>query len=322
MPATSPTRDTVVIGDSAGALEVLTRILAGLSRDLPAAVFVVLHVGEVSYLPAILGRSSALPVVAAKSGAPIEQGKVHVGTPGVRLLLHDSHILLRRGPHENLARPAIDPLFRSAAASLGSRFIGVLLSGALSDGTAGLRAIKRCGGIAVVQEPRDAIVPDMPRSALDRIEVDHVCPAAAIASHEPADMRADDMLGTISPFTCPECRGALWEIADGSMLRFRCHVGHAFTGDAILSAQGEEIGRMLGTLQRSHRERAVLARKMTERERAEERHALADLLEGRAREYEEDAQLVLELMRNGFAAAVGAMTENGKSVTGDAEVDD
>jgi two-component system chemotaxis response regulator CheB len=217
----------------------------------------------------------------------------------------------------------------------------------LSDGTAGLRAIKRCGGLAVVQQPDDALVPYMPRNALRYVDIDYVRPVAemgallarltrepagpspdvpvdirleaAIAAQELADMRVDDMLGKISPFTCPECHGALWEIQDGSMLRFRCHVGHGFTADAVLSAQGEEIERTLGRLQRTHQERAVLARKMANQERIGERHNLADQLERRAREYEEDALLVRELMKNGFGGTAGATNDDKGNVTGDVE---
>jgi two-component system chemotaxis response regulator CheB len=333
------TRDIVVIGGSAGGLDAVRSLVKSLPSGLPASVFVVLHMGSVSFLARILERASALPVVPAASGAHIERAKIYVAVPGVHLLLHGEHILLRRGPRENLSRPAIDPLFRTAAASFGSRVIGIVLSGSLSDGTAGLRAIKRCGGLAVVQEPEEAIVPFMPRSALRHVDVDHVCPAgsmgalleglvrepagpsppipmdvrleAAIAAQELADMRADDMLGKVSHFTCPECHGALWEIEDGTMVRFRCHVGHAFDADAVLAAQGEEIETMLGALQRSHQERAALARKMADRERAGKRHDLADQLETRARGYDEDAQLVLELMRNGFAGA-GMRNEQGK----------
>ena len=113
-------------------------------------------------------------------------------------------------------------------------------------------------------------------------------------------MKVDQMLGKVSPFTCPECHGALWEIHDGPMLRFRCHVGHAYTADAVLAAQGDEVDRMLDTLQRAHQERAALARRMAEQERAEQRHSLADQLETRAREYDDDAKLMMGLMRNGF----------------------
>ena len=328
MARTASTRDIILIGGSAGSLKALCELLQELPPDLPAAIFVVLHLGESSMLADVLGRRSTLPVVAARNGAAVEPGHIYVGVPGLHLLLHDDHILLRRGPRENGARPAIDPLFRSAAASRGSRVIGVVLSGALSDGTAGLRAIKRCGGLAVVQDPEDALVPSMPRSALGHLEVDYVrtvaeMPAllarlvrepsgpspevpvdvrleAAIAAQELADMKVDQALGRISPFTCPECHGALWEIREEPMLRFRCHVGHAYTADAVLAAQDEEVDRLLGTLQRAHQERAALARRMAELERAEERHNLADRLETRAREYEDDARLVLELIRNGF----------------------
>jgi two-component system chemotaxis response regulator CheB len=221
-----------------------------------------------------------------------------VAVPDSHPLLHDEHVLLRRGPRENRFRPAIDPLFSSAAASFGGRVIGVVLSGALADGTgtAGLRAIKRCAGLAVVQDPSDAVVPGMPRSALRHVDVDHVCriremagllvglarlPAGptpeipfdmrletAIAAQELADMRADDVLGQPSRFTCPECRGALWEIEDGSMLRFCCHVGHAYAADVVLDAQAEEIDRLMGTLLRSRQERAALARRLAGHGRA------------------------------------------------------
>jgi two-component system chemotaxis response regulator CheB len=327
-------------------LEALRPILAGLPSDLPAALFVVVHTGKVSYLARVLDYVSALPVQPAESGAAVEPGKVYVAVPGVHLLLHDSHILLRRGPRENLSRPAIDPLFRSAAAAFGSRVIGVLLSGALSDGTAGLLAIKRCGGLTVVQEPGDAVVPNMPRSAVRHVEIDHVRPAAeigplldrlvrepagpalevpkdiklevAIAAQELADMRVNDMLGKPSSFTCPECHGALWEIEEGAMLRFRCHVGHAFGADAVLSAQGDEIDIVLGTLQRAHQERAGLARRMAQAERTRNTN-LAEHLEGRAREYEEDAVLIRELMRRGLSDTTAGGGDKIGEAVGDGE---
>lgn len=332
MPPTRdvPTRDVVVIGGSAGAYEALGGLLHDLPPDLPAAIFVVIHIGQDSLLPALLDRRSRLPVVAAESGVLSERGRVYVAVPGMHLLLHHDHVLLRRGPRENHSRPAVDALFRSAAVSLGSRVTGVVLSGSLSDGTAGLRAIKRCGGLAVVQEPEDALVPSMPRSALRHVDVDYVrsvddmpallarlagepagpSPAvpvdirleAAIAAQELADMKVDDRLGKISPFTCPECHGALWEIHDGAMLRFRCHVGHAFTADTVLAARGADIDRMLATLQRVHQERAALARRMAGRERAGARHNLADRLEARACDYEDGARVVMEMIRTGFGA--------------------
>jgi two-component system chemotaxis response regulator CheB len=333
--------DIIVIGGSGGGLEALRTLVRGLPRDLPAAVFVVLHMGARSHLANILTQSGPLPAVPAVSGEPFHQGRIYVAVPGCHLLLHHGHVLLRRGPRENLSRPAIDPLFRSAAASFGGRVIGVILSGALADGTAGLRAIKRCGGLAVVQDPADAAVPSMPGSALRHVEVDHVCriddmagllaklvrqPAgetpdipldirleAAIAAQELADMKVDDMLGTPSRFSCPECHGALWEIEDGSMLRFRCHVGHAFAADTVLASQGEEVDRLLGTLLRSHQERAALARRMAEHERANERHTLAGNLELRAGDYEHDVEIMKKLLRSGMVGS-GAQRDPGEEI--------
>lgn len=320
-------RDILVIGASTGGLDALRILFNDLPPDLPASVFVVMHVGATSHLAAILDRVSTLPVVQAESGAPIERGRIHIAPPGKHLLLHDNHMLLRRGPRENHARPAIDPLFRSAAATFRGRVIGVVLSGALSDGTAGLRAIKRCNGLAVVQDPGEAVVPNMPRSALQHVEVDHVAPVksmgallatltgqpaaatrevpldirleAAVAAQELSDMKIDDMLGKPSRFTCPECHGVLWEIEDGNLLRYRCHVGHAYTADAVLTSQNDEVDRLLGTLLRAQQERAGLARRMAEYERKSGRNSLGDQLARRAAEYDADTQLLKALMRNG-----------------------
>jgi two-component system, chemotaxis family, protein-glutamate methylesterase/glutaminase len=323
--------DIIVLGASAGGLEAMKRLVMTLPADLPASLFLVVHTGARSHLAHILGRHSPLPVVEAANGAPFAHGRIYVARPDLHLLLHGDHMLLRRGPRENASRPAIDPLFRSAAASFGSRVIGIVLSGGLSDGTAGLRAIKLCGGLAVVQTPGDALVHDMPNSAIKHVEVDHVVDAdamggllssltrqiagptpeipltlrleAAIAAQELSDMRADDLLGRPSRFSCPECHGALWEIEDGAMLRYRCHVGHAYNADAVLSGQGEEIDRLLGTLLRSHQERAALAERMSVHERKRGRASLADQLARRAIDYGRNAELIRELLRNGGDAA-------------------
>jgi two-component system chemotaxis response regulator CheB len=327
MDGPAASRDIVVIGASTGGIDALRVLVGDLPVDLPAAIFVVLHVGATSRLASILDRASAVPVVEAENGAAIERGRVHVAAPGRHLLLHDNHMLLRRGPRENHARPAIDPLFRSAAASFGGRVIGVVLSGALSDGTAGLRAIKRCRGLAVVQDPADADMAEMPQSALAHVDVDHVLPVAgmggllgklvrepaastpeipldirleaAIAAQELTGMKVDDMLGRPSRFTCPECHGALWEIEDGSLLRYRCHAGHAFTADAVAGAQGEEVDRLLDTLLRAQQERAGLARRMAEHEHRSGRASLADQLARRALNYDDGVRLLEALIHNG-----------------------
>jgi two-component system chemotaxis response regulator CheB len=223
---------------------------------------------------------------------------------------------LRRGPHENSARPAVDPLFRSAAASFGGRVIGVVLSGGLDDGTAGLDAIKRCGGIAVVQDPAEATVPDMPRSAIRHVAVDYIAKTAGIAdllaglageaagqtpeipidvrieagiaAQEPGTMAKEEEIGTLSPFSCPECGGTLWEIADRNV--------HDFTAQSMLAAQADEVEQLVGGLLRSHEERAALARRMAEQQMEQNRPVLAAELMQRAREYEEDAEMVRRVL--------------------------
>jgi two-component system chemotaxis response regulator CheB len=265
--------DVVVIGASAGGLQATEVLIAALPAKLRAAVFIVMHIGRTSYLAEILHKVSNLPVSQAANGEAVEPGRIYVAPPERHLLLHDSHILLRRGPRENLVRPAIDPLFRSAAASFGGRVIGIILSGALNDGTAGLRAIKRCGGIAIVQDPDDARVPEMPLSALKQVDVDCSVPIArmgeallrfvaepagatpaipidvrleaAIAAQELGEMVSEDGLGEPASFSCPECQGTLWEIDDPSVLRYRCRVGHAFTAETVLGAKSDEVDGLL-----------------------------------------------------------------------------
>jgi two-component system, chemotaxis family, protein-glutamate methylesterase/glutaminase len=207
------------------------------------------------------------------NGLDFEPGCVYVAQPDLHLLLDNGRMLLRRGPRENLSRPAIDPLFRSAAAAYGARVIGLLLSGMLYDGASGLRAIKRCGGIAVVQDPADALCPDMPRHALQLGEVDYSPSAADLAKllvalvaepagpspEVPEDVRlelriaaqdglggqADEQVERPVALACPDCGGALREITEGELLRYRCHVGHAYDAGLLLGAQTERVERAL-----------------------------------------------------------------------------
>jgi two-component system chemotaxis response regulator CheB len=314
----------IVIGASAGGVDALKTLAASLPRGFPAPVFIVLHVGEVSYMPEILARAATLPVVRPISGERIAASSIYVAPPDRHMLLHDDHILLRRGPRENLARPAIDPLFRSAACSFGARTIGVILTGSLSDGASGLHAVKRCGGIAIVQEPDDALVPDMPRNALRVVDADHrvalselgsllsrlvaeparemvvapddICLEAAIAAQERIGMDSTSKLGRLSPFTCPECQGPLWEIEDGKLLRYRCHVGHALDAESMLSAQSNEAEDIIERLLRVHQQRAAMARRIAARNVAEGHARLAKKMKERAREYEMDAEAIRQIL--------------------------
>ncbi len=178
-----PGHDIIVIGASAGGVEALTNLVSLLPGELPASLFIVLHVPPhgSSVLPRILGRKSQLPVVHASHGEPILPGRVYVAPPDHHLLIRRGVIHLSRGPRENGHRPALDPLFRSAAVAYGPRVVGVVLSGSLDDGTAGLEAIKQRGGLAMVQDPNEALYPGMPRSAVETVAVDHVAPISELA---------------------------------------------------------------------------------------------------------------------------------------------
>jgi two-component system, chemotaxis family, protein-glutamate methylesterase/glutaminase len=242
-----------------------------LPADFHAAIFVVVHFpGSVtSALPRILTRAGVLPATHPDNESPIHPGRIYVAPPDCHLFIEEGNVRLSRGPKENGHRPAIDPLFRSAAHHYGSRVIGILLSGNLSDGTAGLVSIKQRSGIAIVQDPETALYSGMPRSAIERVPVDHVVPVKEMAglleqlTAEPAPSRKDiavkssrdedDTLdevaiehrktqaGIPSTMSCPECHGVLWEDRDGDVLAFRCRVGHAFTEEALLAIQAEQL---------------------------------------------------------------------------------
>lgn len=329
-----PDHGIVVVGASAGGVEALADLAASLPPDLPAAVFVVLHLPSTrsSALPDILSRRGPLPAAHVKDGEPIEPGRVYVAPPDHHVLLRSGHVHLARGPRENGHRPAVDPLFRSAAREYGSRVIGVVLSGALDDGTAGLAAIKTRGGLAVVQEPADALYPGMPTSALEHVPVDHVQPVAAMgallarltaepagaARPAPADMEVEvevegfsleamegEHPGQPSGFSCPDCNGVLWEIQDGDLQRFRCRVGHAWSPESLLTQQSEGLEAALWIALRSLEERAALARKLAAPARRRGHTITASRFEEQAAEAQQAARLVRNLLldRANFATA-------------------
>ncbi|NKC32258.1 chemotaxis protein CheB [Falsiroseomonas selenitidurans] len=289
--------DLIVLGASAGGLDALTAICRGLPADLPAALLVVQHVSPTSRsaMAEILGRAGKLPSAQATDGARIRPGTILVAPPDQHLLVarEGDRVLLRRGPQENRTRPAIDPLFRSAAVARGPRVVGVVLSGMLDDGTAGLVAVKACGGISVVQDPADAAWPDMPRNALLGDSPDHCLPAAAlpalldrlartsagpsaavpswlltetrIAEQEMAGMaNSPGSVGLPSRMSCPACGGVLNEIEDEARPRFRCQIGHAFGPDSLAMAQQESLEEALSVAIRTHHDRKLLFRRMQE----------------------------------------------------------
>ena len=330
-----PDHDIVVVGASAGGVEALTGLAASLPADLPAAVFVVLHMPTTgtSALPGILSRHGPLPASHAKDGEPVEHGRIYVAPPDHHLLLRPGHVHLARGPRENGHRPAVDPLFRSAARDYATRVVGVVLSGALDDGAAGLLAIKSRGGVTVVQDPDDALYPGMPGNALEVTEVDHVVPAGAMGEllarlvtepaaqppgPAPADMKLEvevegfsleamegEHPGQPSGFSCPDCNGVLWAIQDGGMQRFRCRVGHAWSPESLMTRQSEALEAALWIALRSLEERAALARRLAEPARNRGHRITATRFEEQASEAQNAARVVRDLLldRDSFATA-------------------
>jgi two-component system chemotaxis response regulator CheB len=286
-----PQRDIVVIGASAGGISVLLALAAALPREVPASFLIVQHIGaHRSQLPQLLEARGPNPAVQPASGEPLRRGVLYVAPPDHHMLIERDHIVLNREAKENHARPAIDPLFRSAAVWQGSRVIGVVLSGRLDDGTAGLQAVKLCGGLAVVQDPADAEEPDMPTSALLNVDVDVRVPAAQLADTllaliaQPAEpfrtpppqlvrehrlslgegnpMEHLDAIGTRSRLVCPECSGILWEVSDTRPRRFRCHTGHAFTLRSLEACHAVGTDQAIWSALRALQEREALLRLM------------------------------------------------------------
>jgi len=325
------TRDIIVIGASAGGVQALTKLVTNLPADLPAAVFIVLHISAnaPSLLPHILRREAKLHVAHAIDGEPIEHGRVYVAPPDHHLIIERDHTKLVHGPKENLHRPSIDTLFRSAARWGGSRVIGVVLTGARDDGAAGMVAVKQRGGIAIVQDPEEAPFPSMPMSVMQEINVDYSLPLREIpgllsrlsretTAEEGAFSVPDEIeieakiaeqtmesneliasverLGTISKLTCPDCHGALWEIKDENLLRYRCHVGHAFSAAALNDGQGQMLEVALWSAVRALEEQMILARRIGERARKANQLKAAMSFEKRAQEAEEHSSMIRQIL--------------------------
>jgi two-component system chemotaxis response regulator CheB len=288
----------VVIGASAGGLQALYLLLGGLPRSLAAAVVVVVHTRSGTLLPDILRRRTELAVEGAADGVALATGTVYVAPSDRHVQIDGSGLRVGRGPRENGFRPAIDPLFRSAARVRGADVIGVILSGALDDGSHGLSAIVRAGGMAIVQDPDEAEVPAMPLAALRLTKVDAVLPAAQIGpaivracadrtagevgrmstSETPDPQRpADDtqvadmeaLHGPPTPITCPACGGTLWETNDAGVVRYACHVGHQYAPDSLLAEHGEAVEQALWTAVRVLEQHAELRHRMAARAAAQ-----------------------------------------------------
>ncbi|MEN3358276.1 MAG: two-component system, chemotaxis family, protein-glutamate methylesterase/glutaminase [Mycobacteriales bacterium] len=335
-----PRRDLVVVAASAGGVEALRTLAAGLPDGFPAAVAVVLHVSaQGSVLPAILGRAGPLPTAHAMHGEPIRPGRIYVAPPDLHLIVRDGHFALSRGPRENGHRPAGDVLFRTAARARGNRVTGVVLSGALDDGTAGLAAIRERAGATVVQEPSDAMYPAMPQSALAHVPVDHVAVAkeipdllvrlaseevpvaapvlsellrkeSAVAGFDDDRLHGEPPPGKPAGFACPDCNGVLYEIRDGELVRFRCRVGHAWSPDGLLAQQGLALEGALWMALRSLEEKAALTRHLADQSDARGNRLSAGRFRESADESAEAAMLVRRMLQSG-AGLDGGGTDGG-----------
>lgn len=284
----------VTVGASAGGVESLTALVSSLPPDLDAAVFIVLHISPnfVSSLPQILSKRGPLRAVHPADGERIKSGCIYVAPPDHHLLIEGDRVLVKRGPKENRNRPSVDALFRSAAYAHGARVIGIVLSGALDDGTSGLWSIKRMGGVSIVQDPAESPFDSMPSNALEQVEIDHCLSATEMGAllarltmetvhKEPhstdRDRERERMqievsvaidgdalrkgvmeIGHLKPFTCPECQGVLVKLQEGDLTRFRCHTGHAYSASALLSGVMGKIDESYWAVMRSLEEAAML----------------------------------------------------------------
>ncbi|HEX7333659.1 MAG TPA: chemotaxis protein CheB [Pyrinomonadaceae bacterium] len=291
-------RDIIVIGASAGGLSALTKVLCQLPPDLPATIFIVQHLSPAysSNLPALLERAGKLKVSHPVDGERIVKNHVYVAPPDHHLVIDHGHIRLSQGPKENLTRPAIDPLFRSAALAFRSRVVGVVLTGELDDGTAGLWSVKYRGGITVVQDPEDAAHPSMPRSAARNVAIDYCLPLSKIGpllvrlANDPFEeegaplsekleietrIALDDRqaltqlgrLGELTSFTCPDCHGSLWRLTEDKLIRFRCRTGHAYTAETLLIEQNQVLENILRDALRCAVEQSTLTMDLIEHSR-------------------------------------------------------
>lgn len=324
--------DIIVVGTSSGGVEALRELVGDLPADLPAAVFIVVHMpeGVTSVLPKVLNRAGPLEAVHPGNGEPIKRGHIYVAPPGFHLLIERERVWLGHGPRENRHRPAVDPLFRTAALAYGPRVVGVILTGARDDGSAGLLAVKRRGGVAVVQDPDEALFSGMPESALRYVEVDHclslseIAPLLAritreeakdegaypvpdnmeieskVAGLDPSVIASDKRPGELSAFTCPECSGPLYEIQDGQLVRFRCRVGHAYTADSMLEEKTEALENALYVALNTLEESAAMAERLAVRSREQRHEYAARRFEERVREARRQAAVIRRVLTEGM----------------------
>ncbi len=307
--------DIIVIGASSGGVEALIKLVQQLPRDFPAAIFIVMHVSsEGSMLPQILGHSTSLPVAHVKDKEIIKFGKIYIAPPDNHLLIRKNHVRLTQGSSENGFRPAVDPLFRSAARFYRERVIGIILSGSLDDGTQGLMAVKSCGGITIVEDPKEAIFPQMPESALRYVEVDYCLPLLKIGPLlvELSQKKAEEKMSkkqlpqimeplnvkdkSPTAFTCPDCGGSLWQLEEGKLIRFKCRVGHAYSVKSVVQKHSDTLDHALWVAFRTLQEHAHLLSRIAKNNRNRNEKELAQNFEKRAQEKQKYADIIRKFL--------------------------
>lgn len=331
-------RRIIVTGASAGGVEALKEFVTHLPGDLKASVFVVLHIPPYtqSFLPEILGKVTSLVVRHPNDGDKIKEGHVYIAPPDHHLLIEHGRMGIKKGPKENRFRPAIDALFRSAAYVYKNKVIGIILSGALNDGTSGLWSIKRLGGIAIVQDPSEAFFPEMSQSAMEYVTVDHILsvkkmgsllanltsqPAPSpraipkeerkilemevkIATNDNAFEMGIMNKGELTPFTCPECHGALVKLLKGELMEYRCHTGHSFTASALLAGITEGIEQTIIQAIRGIEESVILMENIATHFTKSGKKDVAEIFSRKAKEASKKARTI-----HGFTLRADATSE-------------
>ena len=316
------------MGASAGGIPPIERVLSALPGHFPAAVFVTIHTAAEGprLLSEVFSRMSSLPVSYAVDGDSVRKSRVYLAPPDRHMLLDNGVVRVTAGPRENRHRPAIDPLFRSAARAYGQRVVAVVFSGLLDDGTAGLKAVSRHGGISIVQDPEEARFASMPLNALEHDSPKYVLPVQQIGPtlvrlvgnghrRENGEGQSDSELnnevkiaeidmsaieqskpGKPSPYVCPECNGTLWEIREGELLRFRCRVGHAYGAESLLAAKNEELEGALWTALRTLEEKSALHRRLAEKAQAGQNLRVAKNFRDTAEDMHRQAQTIRSVL--------------------------
>lgn len=329
--AGAPHHDIAVIGASAGGVEALTSLVRHLPAATRSSLFVVLHIPaqSPSLLPEILSRAGSLDATSAVDGEQIERGHIYVCPPDHHLIVLEGQVRVTRGPKENGHRPAIDPLFRSAALAYGRRVAGVVLSGTLDDGTLGSLEVKRSGGMTIAQDPNEALFDSMPRSVIENVGPTYVLPVKEIAplisggnggmgsgagEADMAEYQQEDVTveqeevefpespvreGTPSVYSCPDCGGTLWEMNDGDVLHFRCRVGHGYSPGSLLNAQTQALDGALWSALRALDEKIALSRRLRDRAAARGQHLAERRFNEDAAEAERGADVLRRLLRAG-----------------------